>query len=653
MMGSSSFTVSFSGQDIYARQLAAGEELLQTDPEDHEALARLHACLVAAYLFSDAPTAAEHAQKSIEAATLTADKNAKAWALVARCLTSIEPGAAEDRRRWSKEALDLAATTGEHEYAPTAYFLYLGALAELGEVGALDLALSENGSVLPGLPWLKEGRHFLWFRCLRATMDGQLNQAEELSHTAFEVATAAADPDAQSVLFGQLAIIRWLQGRIAEMEPALLQARQKSPHEPIWAASLAWIWFNQGRRGAARGLIRSLPDFHELPQDRNWLATACILGSVASQLSELSLCRSIRNAIRQYEDNLVTIGLGVTCWGTVSRPLALIELALGNIDQARTHYEKAVGRAAELGAQAWLAEAQMELGQLLKDHYPEEGDVRPADLVEEAQATVVALSLDGITLTTDASANSSLRAEPPPLSPTSGESTPLIEAFGMFSITDTTGRVATWQSRKARTLLQILVARRGAATSRESLMHMLWPDADPRVLANRFSVALSTARKALDPDAQLGRDGIIETSGSLVRLRLENVRVDVEHSLQQARAALALAVDDPGRHEQLEAAAAAVGSSVFGEDGEEPWFQDFSRVVSAAHFEVLHAFAQSSSERNDHLAALDAYERLLAVDAYDERAHVGLISSLERLGAPGRAVAARETYRLRMAEISV
>ena len=57
-----------------------------------------------------------------------------------------------------------------------------------------------------------------------------------------------------------------------------------------------------------------------------------------------------------------------------------------------------------------------------------------------------------------------------------------------------------WQSRKARDLLKMLIARRGRSVARQVLMDGLWPDEDPERLGNRLSVALATVRSVLDPE---------------------------------------------------------------------------------------------------------------------------------------------------------
>ena len=60
--------------------------------------------------------------------------------------------------------------------------------------------------------------------------------------------------------------------------------------------------------------------------------------------------------------------------------------------------------------------------------------------------------------------------------------------------------LTAWQSKKARTLIKILIARRGRATTRDVLMEALWPEEDPALATRRLSVALATCRAVLDPD---------------------------------------------------------------------------------------------------------------------------------------------------------
>ena len=90
----------------------------------------------------------------------------------------------------------------------------------------LDRALDPGGEILRRHPALDESRYAAWFRCVRATLDGRTEAAEQLTMLGLERAEQVGDPDGVSVQLGQLAVLRWMQGRAGELEPMLLQARQ-------------------------------------------------------------------------------------------------------------------------------------------------------------------------------------------------------------------------------------------------------------------------------------------------------------------------------------------------------------------------------------------------------------------------------------------
>lgn len=76
-----------------------------------------------------------------------------------------------------------------------------------------------------------------------------------------------------------------------------------------------------------------------------------------------------------------------------------------------------------------------------------------------------------------------------------------------------------WQSRKARTLLKILIARRGRPVHREVLMEILGSGVDPFKSSNRLSVALSTLRGVLDPGRAHPGDHVVAADRGLEAYR--------------------------------------------------------------------------------------------------------------------------------------
>ena len=92
--------------------------------------------------------------------------------------------------------------------------------------------------------------------------------------------------------------------------------------------------------------------------------------------------------------------------------------------------------------------------------------------------------------------------------------------------------VGDWGSRKARDLLKLLVARRGAPVVRDEAATLLWPD-EPDRSARRLSVLLSTIRSTLDPRKSWPPDHYVAADHDTVWLVREHVDVDVELFLRE------------------------------------------------------------------------------------------------------------------------
>ncbi len=93
------------------------------------------------------------------------------------------------------------------------------------------------------------------------------------------------------------------------------------------------------------------------------------------------------------------------------------------------------------------------------------------------------------------------------------------------------------QSRKARDLVKILVARDGRVP-REEVMCLLWPGEDVAALGNRLAVAVTAARRSLDPEHLHAADWILVSGEDALWLDARHVHVDVHRFLSDAGAAL-------------------------------------------------------------------------------------------------------------------
>jgi DNA-binding SARP family transcriptional activator/Tfp pilus assembly protein PilF len=212
-----------------------------------------------------------------------------------------------------------------------------------------------------------------------------------------------------------------------------------------------------------------------------------------------------------------------------------------------------------------------------------------------------------------------------------------------------------WQSKKARDLLKILVARRGRATTRDTFFELLWPDDDPEPLGNRLSVALATVRSVLDPAKSYPAEYFVPADKGSIALDLDHLELDVEAFLSEAAAAsrLARSGDAAGARSKLEAAEALYGGDFLEEDPYEDWAVGLREEAQATYISIARSLAEAAAAAGDADGATRYYLRILERDAYDEGAHLGLVSALVAAGRHGEARRRYAFYAAKMEEISV
>jgi ATP/maltotriose-dependent transcriptional regulator MalT/DNA-binding SARP family transcriptional activator len=231
-----------------------------------------------------------------------------------------------------------------------------------------------------------------------------------------------------------------------------------------------------------------------------------------------------------------------------------------------------------------------------------------------------------------------------------------IQSLGRFRVVSDGQAVpvSAWQSRKARDLLKMLVARRGRPVPRDELIESLWPDEDLEKTTHRLSVALSTVRSVLDPEKQFGPEWFVGADRNSVWLQTENVAVDVSRFLELAADALTRrGFGDPEAVTLLRRAEAAYEGDFLEEDVYEDWSTSLREEARAAYLDVARALAEDAAAEGDGDAAARYFMRVLEKDPYDERAHLGLVAALGRAGRHGEARRFFRAYCMRMEEIGV
>jgi len=344
---------------------------------------------------------------------------------------------------------------------------------------------------------------------------------------------------------------------------------------------------------------------------------------------------------------------------------AWVELRAGDPDAAASHAGEAEREARATGDRPGIAEA-LELQGLAARPPSEERLQAAAELWGELgspiarERTLLALATIRGDRGTAAAIREQLedRGAAPGFDPGDHGSAPLaIVTLGRFAVLRNGEPVpaAAWQSRKARDLLKLLVARRGRPITRDAALEALWPGEPAGPLANRLSVALSTVRRVLDPDRGQPPDRFITADTQSLALRTDHVAVDVVEFLQAAETAIADAGngDRDVAEARLRAAERLYTGDFLEDDLYEDWAIDCRELARSAALELSRLLARAATARGDDEAGSRHLHRILERDPYDADAWIALVAAQARLRRYGEARRQHAIYARRMAELDI
>jgi class 3 adenylate cyclase len=323
------------------------------------------------------------------------------------------------------DALDLARRTGDPAALGAALHAQMYAVAGLDPGAALSIAvemleIGERGEDWELVLWARSWRvlHFLmigdlegfaaeasafgsladrlrvpiyrWFsarwRCVRAIVEGRLDDAERLAFDAFEAAKAGQQEEAGALhLAAQFAVIRGMQGRGDELAIAIEAAIEQHEALPTWRCALAALYADLDREPDARATFEELAvdDFALLPRDWDWLVAAQNLVQACTYLRDERRAAVLYEQLEPFAGYLACSGWATVCVGSVSACLGNLASVLERWDDSARHFGEAMRQCATLDARPFLAQTQLDFASMLLRR----GEAVDAlDLAEQAHA---------------------------------------------------------------------------------------------------------------------------------------------------------------------------------------------------------------------------------------------------------------------------
>jgi DNA-binding SARP family transcriptional activator len=313
--------------------------------------------------------------------------------LFKRPLTIWSPATLDERIANAYEQREVAERLGDQH-------LRFGAAANLvlatigrGDIGEVDENLDVMIRVAKATRTANArfilARQVAW----RGLLAGHIDDAEQAANDALQIGSQIGEPDALTFFAGQIYNIRRAQGRLDEILELVEQTTSENPGLFVYRAVLADALCEVDRFDDSRIVFEPLVanGFAEFPFDITWLTAMTLCAEVAAYLNNTAAATLLAELIAPWRDQLAFTG--ITCAGSVARPLGLALATAGRFDEADDAFAQAAAVHERIDASIELARTQVNWARMLvRRGQPGDAD-RARALLDPALATASNLGL--------------------------------------------------------------------------------------------------------------------------------------------------------------------------------------------------------------------------------------------------------------------
>ncbi len=220
-------------------------------------------------------------------------------------------------------------------------------------------------------------------------------------------------------------------------------------------------------------------------------------------------------------------------------------------------------------------------------------------------------------------------------------STIQIFLFGNFELLINGKKIDSqlWQSRQLRTILKLLVAKRGTPVPGSQIIEHIWPDKDPEIGNQHLYVRISQLRKILKSS---GLHNIIQTCGQgyVFNADENHCWIDVEDFEKIAdKGRKYLEIKDYNAAIQLfQKAAVIYRADYLIEDLYEDWTISERERLRDRYLVVLTEMAEAYAQTGRYRHAIDISRKILALDSYRESTFFRLMLYYYFLGEKAKSL---------------
>jgi DNA-binding CsgD family transcriptional regulator len=322
------------------------------------------------------------------------------YALNARHFAILAPDTLEERMAISLELVELAAARGDRELLLQSLPWRVADLLTMGQSQAADAAIAQASALAAEL----RQPLYLWyahvFGALRALMIGDWTEGERLAEAAYQIGERVQPGGAAVYLAAQQFMVRWEQGRLAEMVTSFTELVARFPAMPVLRCFRALACWHAGNHSVAQAELARLcvNRAAALTWDQLWLGGVATLAELTILLGDRTQAALLYELLLPYAERNVMVGVP-NCLGAVAAYLGALAACLGRREAASAHFTTGLTINQQLNIRPFLARTQVRYAALLLQGGSASERSQAHDLLAQAQATAEALDL--VALRTD------------------------------------------------------------------------------------------------------------------------------------------------------------------------------------------------------------------------------------------------------------
>jgi class 3 adenylate cyclase len=387
------FASNFGGVDVervHALEAAAGA-LGSDDPRHAEVLALLAAELQ----FSGEPERCEGlAERAIELARACGDPATLARAMTDGWGAIVAPHTLEKRVRMIDELNELAARLDDPRLIARAAARRMLVGLEVADRQQVELGLETLRSVAEKVPepWIAYLHLLLEFGW--TLLGGELQAAERVARQAYELGTAASQPDAPIFYGAHIFHVRYFEGRAGELTDQMVALAGPGQVLSGWRAGAAALTMIQGNRTEDARRLAVAEDFEAIAHDEAWSLVMMLWADACSLLGVAGQAATVFALLRPFSGQLAVSGAHV--YGSIDFALGALAATLERFDEAEHHFAAAATLETNLKAPLLLARTHARWARALITRDAPNDVGRAEMMLERAEASARETGAGGI-----------------------------------------------------------------------------------------------------------------------------------------------------------------------------------------------------------------------------------------------------------------